>query len=128
MLARARSLFARVLEAPEGVRIQTIHGFSQSLLKRFPVEAGISPHFTVMDSRTEQELMQEARTRLFNRAQTEDPALQQAISAIAREAGEYSFHALLGEIVQFKRRFRALLRQGCRRRGCGDRPRMAAAR
>src|SRR5258706_8464850 len=63
-LARARSLFATVLEAPEGVRIQTIHGFCQSLLRRFPVEAGISPHFTVMDARTEQELLMEARQRL----------------------------------------------------------------
>src|SRR3954471_12628842 len=42
MIARARTLFARVLDAPGGgLRIQTIHGFCQSLLAAFPVEAGL---------------------------------------------------------------------------------------
>jgi len=107
-MARARSLFANVLESPEGVRIQTIHGFCQSLLRRFPIEAGVSPHFTVMDGRTEQELLLEARLRLFNRAQSEDPALQESIAVIAKMAGEGAFHGLLAEIVQNKRRIRTL--------------------
>lgn len=108
LMARARSLFAQVLEAPVGVRIQTIHGFCQSLLRRFPIEAGISPHFTVMDSRTEQEMLQEARLRLFSRAQNEDPELQEALSAIAHSLSESSFQGLLAEIVQHKRRIRSL--------------------
>lgn len=108
-LARARSLFATVLEAPDGIRIQTIHGFCQSLLRRFPLEAGIGPHFTVMDTRTQQELLKEARQRLFDRAQRHDPQLRDAISAIARSISESSFQALLEEIVQHNRRFRSLL-------------------
>ena len=68
LMQRARSLFATVVEAPEGMRIQTIHGFCQSLLRRFPVEAGIRPHFAVMDTRSEQELLKEARLLLFARA------------------------------------------------------------
>ena len=85
MLARARSLFAIVLEAPEGVRIQTIHGFCQSLLRRFPIEAAISPHFTLMDAGTEQELLKESRLRLWgNRA----PKPQAAINALARRLSE----------------------------------------
>ncbi len=40
----ARTLFARVLDAPGGgLRIQTIHGFCQGLLAAFPVEAGRAP-------------------------------------------------------------------------------------
>ncbi|MEO6249015.1 MAG: UvrD-helicase domain-containing protein, partial [Sphingomicrobium sp.] len=39
-LQRARRLFARVLEAPGGLRIQTIHAFAQTLLASFPAEAG----------------------------------------------------------------------------------------
>jgi len=108
LMARARSLFATVLEAPEGIRIQTIHGFCQSLLRRFPVEAGISPHFTVMDSRTEQEMLGEARLRLFNNAQASDPDLQSSIRYIAQTASEAAFHALLGEIIQHKRKFLTL--------------------
>jgi ATP-dependent helicase/nuclease subunit A len=42
-LSRARSLFARALETPGGLKIQTIHAFCEQLLRRFPVEAGVSP-------------------------------------------------------------------------------------
>lgn len=50
-LARARQLFARAIETPGGLRIQTIHSFCASLLRRFPLEAGVSPQFTEMDDR-----------------------------------------------------------------------------
>ena len=42
-LNRARSLFARALETPGGLKVQTIHAFCERLLKRFPLEAGITP-------------------------------------------------------------------------------------
>ena len=45
----ARALFARVLDLPGGMRIGTIHAFCQSLLRRFPLEAEISPHFVLAE-------------------------------------------------------------------------------
>ena len=48
-LRRARTLFARALETPGGLKIQTIHSFCAALLRRFPVEAGVSPQFQEMD-------------------------------------------------------------------------------
>ena len=50
-LARARTLFATAIETPGGLRIQTIHSFCASLLRRFPLEAGVSPRFKEMDDR-----------------------------------------------------------------------------
>jgi ATP-dependent helicase/nuclease subunit A len=50
-LSRARQLFARAIETPGGLRIQTIHSFCASLLRRFPLEAGVPPGFTEMDDR-----------------------------------------------------------------------------
>ncbi len=47
--AQARALFARVLDQPGGMRIGTIHAFCQSLLRRFPLEAQLSPHFDLLD-------------------------------------------------------------------------------
>ncbi len=44
----ARALFARVLDLPGGMRIGTIHAFCQSLLRRFPLEAELSPHFQLV--------------------------------------------------------------------------------
>ncbi|MDP3660227.1 MAG: double-strand break repair helicase AddA [Phenylobacterium sp.] len=48
-LSAARALFARALETPGGLKIQTIHAFCEKLLRRFPLEAGVSPGFRVMD-------------------------------------------------------------------------------
>lgn len=58
-LARARSLFARAIETPGGLRIQTIHSFCASLLRRFPLEAGVSPHFVELDDRAAKLLRQD---------------------------------------------------------------------
>ncbi|MDY6407595.1 MAG: UvrD-helicase domain-containing protein, partial [Pseudomonadota bacterium] len=52
LIVRARRLFAKVLEAKGGMKIMTIHSFCQSILKRFPLEAGISPDFEIIDDKT----------------------------------------------------------------------------
>lgn len=49
MISRARALFARVTDDPNGLRIQTIHAFCQSVLARFPIEANVMPGFTALD-------------------------------------------------------------------------------
>ena len=50
LLTKARTLFSKVLEAAGGMKIMTIHSFCQSLLKRFPLEADVPPHFEVLDN------------------------------------------------------------------------------
>lgn len=50
-LARARTLFAHAIETPGGLRIQTIHSFCAALLRRFPLEARVSPQFTEIEDR-----------------------------------------------------------------------------
>lgn len=57
LLQKARRLFALALETPGGMKIMTIHSFCQSVLKRFPLEAHIPPHFEVMDDTTSAELI-----------------------------------------------------------------------
>ena len=66
--ATARSLFARVLDLPGGMRIGTIHAFCQSLLRRFPIEAQLSPHFTLADDRDTDEAWQAAREEMLTEA------------------------------------------------------------
>ena len=48
-LSKARTLFARAIEAPGGLRIQTIHALCASILRQFPLEGGVSPQFREMD-------------------------------------------------------------------------------
>jgi ATP-dependent helicase/nuclease subunit A len=65
VISRARSLFARVLDLPGGMRIGTIHAFCQSLLRRFPLEAELSPHFRLAEDRDASEAMTQAREDLL---------------------------------------------------------------
>lgn len=66
-LTRARRLFAAVLDLPRGLPVTTIHGFAAELLERFPLEAGVAPHFEILDSRTRAELEAEAREQVLER-------------------------------------------------------------
>ena len=58
-LRRARTLFACAIEAPGGLQIQTIHAFCARLLRRFPLEAGVSPQFVEMDDQAMAGLIQQ---------------------------------------------------------------------
>jgi ATP-dependent helicase/nuclease subunit A len=69
--ARARTLFARVLDAPGGgLRIQTIHAFSQTLLAGFPAEAGLSPGFRPLEGREQAVLARRTLAELLVLAET----------------------------------------------------------
>jgi ATP-dependent helicase/nuclease subunit A len=68
----ARTLFAKVLDAPGGgLRIQTIHGFCQSLLAAFPIEAGLVPGFRPIEPREEALLRRQALADLLVDAERE---------------------------------------------------------
>ncbi|HEX8486166.1 MAG TPA: double-strand break repair helicase AddA [Sphingomonas sp.] len=83
MQDRARTLFAAVLDAPGGgVRIQTIHGFCQSLLAAFPVEAGLTPGFRPLEAREEAALAREALAGML--ADAEAQGREAPIAAIGR--------------------------------------------
>lgn len=110
MLKKARTLFARVLDAPEGVRILTIHSFCQSILRRFPLEAGIAPHFEVIDDRTRDELLAEARHRLLADSMREgNKELADAVGVLSGEMAESRmqelFTALVGQRADFEAAF-----------------------
>lgn len=55
-LAGARRLFARAIETPGGLKVQTIHAFCAGVLRRFPLEAGVPVGFTELDDRTDAQL------------------------------------------------------------------------
>lgn len=67
-LGRARRLFARALETPGGLKIQTIHAFCEKLLRRFPIEAGVAPNFTVLENESARALSKDARDDLARAA------------------------------------------------------------
>ncbi len=58
ILKRGRHLFTDILDVPGGLKIQTIHSFCESILRRFPVEAGLSPGFAILDKTGAKNLQQ----------------------------------------------------------------------
>ncbi|HEY7610850.1 MAG TPA: double-strand break repair helicase AddA [Alphaproteobacteria bacterium] len=110
---RARRLFAHVLEAPGGLQIHTIHAFSQTVLKRFPIEAGLAPHFAVIDERDAAAAIADARRATIEAAR-DNPGgdLDAALATIAEFAGEESFAALLDALVMRPERLRDALAGG----------------
>lgn len=82
-VAAARRLFARALDTPGGLKIQTIHAFCERLLHQFPFEANVAGHFTVLDERDERALAAEARRAVLARAAAEpDGALGRALGTV----------------------------------------------
>ncbi len=110
MLAPARRLFAKTLDVPGGLKIRTIHAFCESLLGRFPIEAGIAPHFSVIDERTSTELMNEARDHLFFQAQQSNSGdLVNALTQMAELLNEEGFNDLMNDLSSQRTRLRSLL-------------------
>lgn len=99
LLASARRLFARAIETPGGLKIQTIHAFCSSLLRRFPLEAGVSPDFAEVDERS----LQQLRLEVLDRLSTGPEA--GLLRALMRRLDEGSFAALLGELGQHRDAF-----------------------
>jgi ATP-dependent helicase/nuclease subunit A len=98
-LAKARRLFARAIETPGGLRIQTIHSFCASLLRRFPLEAGVSPQFTELDDRTARLLRDEIVEELA------DNIAPDTIAALARAWTGEDFGSLVQQIVGHRAHF-----------------------
>lgn len=88
-LAEARRLFARALETPGGLAVQTIHAFCQSLLQRFPLEAGLPPGFDVADDTDNRAIAAEARRGLLLAAQTDDRLHDALETVLARGADSF---------------------------------------
>ncbi|MFX3681153.1 MAG: double-strand break repair helicase AddA [Hyphomicrobiales bacterium] len=97
-LAFARTLFARALETPGGLKIQTIHAFCESLLHRFPLEANIAGHFELLDAEAQALLVAQARRGLLADAAQRRGA-GAAVMRLLAIAGESGVEKLLDEIV-----------------------------
>ena len=109
-LALARQLFARALETPGGLKIQTIHAFCEAVLHRFPLEANIAGHFEMLDSQMEQALVAEARRDLLSGASVgDDGSLAEAFASVLQAGGEAGLDGLLAEIVGKRDTLRAFI-------------------
>ena len=95
-LPAARRLFARAIEAPGGLKVQTIHSFCAGVLRRFPIEAGVPHGFTELDDRSAALIRAEIIEEM---AHEDHPALQ---DLLALHSGE-NLDAFLSGLRWFRR-------------------------
>jgi len=99
-LAEARRLFAKALETPGGLKIQTIHAFCEALLHQFPLEANVTGHFSVLDDASAQALLAEAKRSLLTATSLEAGSdLADAFTHVLDLGDESGLETLLSDIV-----------------------------
>ena len=98
ILAQARRLFAVLLDTPGGIKIQTIHSFCQEILKRFPLEAGISPYFEIMDDRESNEALEKIKLEILRGQIAPDTA--EALSWLTASVSESTFPKILQSVTE----------------------------
>jgi ATP-dependent helicase/nuclease subunit A len=109
----ARRLFSRVLDTPGGAKIETIHAFCQSLLRRFPLEAGVPPEFAVIEERSAAEALSDAVAGII--ADTHAgarPDLADALEVVARYTIDDGFDKLMTELARQRGKLAEALRDG----------------
>ncbi|WP_306118443.1 MULTISPECIES: double-strand break repair helicase AddA [unclassified Roseitalea] len=110
-LRLARTLFARALETPGGLKIQTIHAFCEALLHRFPLEANIAGHFELIDAQAQALLVAQARRGLLTGEAARAAGTGEAVIRLLAVTGEDGMDKLLDEIVARRLTITRLLRR-----------------
>ncbi|HRN89425.1 MAG TPA: UvrD-helicase domain-containing protein, partial [Hyphomicrobium sp.] len=96
----ARTLFTCATETPGGLGIVTIHAFAERLLQRFPLEAGVTPGFSILDDTTAKKLMRDAIDHVIGAAARDTKStLGRALEAAIAYAADDHFDDILTDAV-----------------------------
>ncbi|KAB0268389.1 double-strand break repair helicase AddA [Microvirga brassicacearum] len=100
----ARTLFARAVETPGGLKIDTIHAFCERLLHLVPFEANVPARFAVLDENQSGEMLaEETANVLADSASGDYPHLHDALAVISVEAAGDKLSAALSAALRCKR-------------------------
>jgi ATP-dependent helicase/nuclease subunit A len=98
--ALARRLFARALETPGGLKVQTIHAFCTRLLHQFPFEANVAARFNVLDATEQTQLLEELTLHvLLDGAETPGSALGGALATAMTAAADQTFRDIVRDTI-----------------------------
>lgn len=89
LISLSRSLYEKILRSDAPVKTSTFHAFCQELLRRFPMEANITPGFDLLDKTAL--LYDEAWDALMAEANlNKDAALAESLHLLFKELGLYN--------------------------------------
>jgi ATP-dependent helicase/nuclease subunit A len=103
--ALARALCPRLFETVPMLTITTLHAWCQQILQRFPIEAGLTPGFQVIEGADQKELLDQALAEtLAVCARTEDENLL----ILAAEESEHGLRGALMDVLESPGRYREM--------------------
>ncbi|MBQ8785469.1 MAG: double-strand break repair helicase AddA [Alphaproteobacteria bacterium] len=98
---KARQLFAILLDTPGGMKIKTIHSFCEEILKRFPLEANISPYFEIMDERNASQALDNIKKEILSfAAQNPQSEIGKSVKNITENVSEFSFGSVIDDVLK----------------------------
>lgn len=92
-IAHARQIFFTYIDNPDMLKIKTIHGFCEEILRRFPVEAGISPAWKLVSDADGRVLLWDAFNNMI--LTPKDDRTEGAFSHLLNRVSEYAIDKLL---------------------------------
>ncbi|MCT4575673.1 MAG: double-strand break repair helicase AddA [Alphaproteobacteria bacterium] len=104
IMSKARELFAIILDSP--LNIQNLHSFCQKILKRFPLESEVSPHFEVIDEVNSDLILQNSISKAIK-----NKDIQEDIKRILSVISEKDFEKLTKNITSNKNKLFEVLKK-----------------
>ena len=97
----SRSLYEKILRSEAPVKTSTFHAFCQELLRRFPMEANISPGFDLLDKTSL--IYDEAWDALMAEAnKSKDGPLAKSLQFLFKELGLYNSKQALTNFIEHR--------------------------
>ncbi|XBG66748.1 exodeoxyribonuclease V subunit beta [Rickettsia sp. Oklahoma-10] len=102
-IENTKTLYDKILNSNESLNIYTIHAFCQKILKTFPLEAGITPEFNILEETTLQNIFLNIRNEIYLSDEHND-----LIKILLNCFHETTLQDIFTEIIEQKIKFRKL--------------------
>jgi ATP-dependent helicase/nuclease subunit A len=109
LTARARTLFAYALETPGGLKINTIHAFCESVLHRFPLEAGVPFDFAVIEEEDGRDMIRRTREQVLARGLSGDSPVAGAVDSLFELMSDFAITEAIEGALADRRKLRHVL-------------------
>jgi len=102
-IKHAREIFFTYIDNPIMLKIKTIHGFCEEILRRFPVEAGVSPAWKLISGADQKALLWDTLNDMISNPQNE--RVSTAFSHLVNRISEYVMDDLLDVLTKHYKDF-----------------------
>lgn len=105
-LEYARAIYQQLLNCQNTINVYTIHSFCQKILKTFPIEAGLSPAFQILDDITSREILNVLKYQIYT-----EHVSEQVAYFLGANFHEITLNDIVNEIINNRLKFKNLFAQ-----------------